>query len=386
VLSKEETVARLPTLEREGLRGGTVYHDGQFDDARLAVNLAQTAAEHGATVANYVEVVELRKVGGFVTGVVAVDAETGRAYELRARVVVNATGAFSDAVRRLDDSSSPPIIRPSQGVHIVLAKDFLPGDEAVMVPHTSDGRIIFMIPWYGRVVVGTTDTPVDAAVAEPVATEAEIDFLLETSARYLSHDPTRADIRAVFVGIRPLVRGVGEEGTAALSREHTIAVSEAGLVTIAGGKWTTYRKMAEDTVDVAADLAQLPERACATKFLRIHGHVDGVGERTPFAEYGSDASALSQLVASDASFAERIHPAFEARVGQVVWAARHEMARTVDDVLARRTRMLFLDTRASLAAAPQVAKILAAELGRDTTWERDQLQRYRSLAESHLLA
>jgi len=291
--------------------------------------------------------------------------------------VVNATGAFADAIRRLDDPSAPRIIQPSQGVHIVLDKPFLPGEDAIMVPRTSDGRIIFMIPWYGRVVVGTTDTPIEAAVAAPVPMPQEIDFLLETSARYLAHDPTRRDVRAVFAGIRPLVRGVAEGDTAALSREHTIAVSESGLVTIAGGKWTTYRKMAEDTVDVAAELAQLPERPCPTKELRIHGHVAERPAR--FAEYGSDAAELESWVAAEPALGEAIAPGIDACAAQVVWAARREKARTVDDVLSRRTRAAFLDLDASLSAAPRVAEILARELARDAGWVRDQVRAFGEL-------
>jgi len=379
LLSKEETIKRLPTIETEGLRGGIIYHDGQFDDARLAVNLAQTAVEQGATVINYAEVTALSKENALVNGVTAIDRETGRSVEIRGRVVINATGAFADSIRHLDDPRAPRIIQPSQGVHIVLDKPFLPGEDAIMVPHTSDGRIIFMIPWYGRVVVGTTDTAIEAAVPEPTPTPQEIDFLLETSARFLTHDPTRSDIRAVFVGIRPLVRGVGEGDTAALSREHTIAVSQSGLVTIAGGKWTTYRKMAEDTVDVAADLAQLPQRPCATKELRIHGHTIASGRGTRFAEYGSDAPELVDWIQSDPALAEPIRPEFDACVAQVVWAARNEMARTVDDVLCRRTRAVFLDIEASLAAAPRVAEILARELGRNEDWARDQVRRFQDL-------
>jgi glycerol-3-phosphate dehydrogenase len=385
-LSKEETAQRLPTIETEGLRGGTIYHDGQFDDARLAINLAQTAAEQGATVVNYANVTELQTSGNLVTGVAVQDVETGAVYRPGARAVINATGAFSDVIRRMDDPEARDIISPSQGVHIVLDRVFLPGSDAIMVPHTADGRIIFVIPWYDRVVVGTTDTPIEEATAEPLPTDAEIEFLLTTSARYLTRDPTREDIRGVFVGIRPLVVGAGDETTAALSREHTVNVSKTGLVTIAGGKWTTFRKMAEDTVDCAAAVAELPERPCETRALRIHGYDENAAAHGPLAVYGSDAPELRRLMDGDARLAERLDPAFDYCAGQVVWAARHEMARTVEDVLARRTRALLLDTRASVEMAPQVADLMAGELKRDSVWARRQVRDFRSLAEAFLLS
>jgi glycerol-3-phosphate dehydrogenase len=384
-LSREETVQRLPTIETEGLRGGIVYYDGQFDDGRLAINLAQTAAEQGATLVNYANVSALQKTGDLVTGVVVQDVETGAERRAEARAVINATGAFSDAVRRMDDPQAQAIIGPSQGVHIVLDRAFLPGSDAIMVPHTDDGRIIFVIPWYDRVIVGTTDTPIETVVAEPLPREEEIEFLLSTSARYLIRDPTREDVRGVFVGIRPLVKGGGDETTAALSREHTVNVSKAGLITIAGGKWTTYRKMAEETVDCAAAIAQLPERPCETHALRIHGHDENAAAHGELAVYGSDAPALRRLMAEDARYEERLHPAFDYRGGHVVWGVRHEMARTVEDVLARRTRALLLDTRASMEMAPKVAELMAEALGRDAVWARHQVRDFRALAEELLL-
>jgi len=385
-LSREETIERLPTIETEGLRGGIIYHDGQFDDARLAINLAQTAAENGATVLNYAKVTALLKSDDLVAGVEWHDVETGEVYEARARAVVNATGAFSDELRLLDDTRAQPIISPSQGVHIVLDRAFLPGNDAIMVPHTDDGRIIFMIPWNGRIVVGTTDTPIAEATPEPEAEEGEVEFLLETSARYLIRNPTRADVLSVFVGIRPLVKGGAGEAGAALSREHTVSVSKSGLVTIAGGKWTTYRKMAQDTVDLAATVGGLPERPCRTEELRIHGCDEKASEHGPLAVYGSDAPALRHLVAEDPRLAEPLHPSFSHCAGEVVWSVRHEMARSVTDVLARRTRVLLLDARAGIEIAPRVAELMARELGRDDAWILGQLREFHSLAERSLLA
>lgn len=386
-LSKEETIERIPTIEPDGLDGGVIYYDGQFDDARMAVNMAQTAAEQGGVLLNYMRVTGLLKNGEEVSGVQAVDQETGRAYEVAAKAVINATGAFTDGVRRMDDPSAKPMIIPSQGVHIVLDRSFMPGDTAIMVPKTDDGRILFAIPWHDRVLVGTTDTPVDRATLEPRPTEEEIQFLLEHTARYLTRDPQPEDVLSAFAGIRPLV-GVASEGdeTASISRDHTLHIAPSGLVTIAGGKWTTYRKMAEDTIDQAALIADLEDRDCVTKSLQLHGYHQNTEPFGSLADYGSDAPELEALMRDDDRHAERLHPHHEVVAGQVVWAVREEAARTVEDVLARRTRMLLLDARASIDMAPRVARLLAEELGRDEAWERDQIEAYTELARGYLVA
>jgi len=362
VLSVAETRERLPTIETEGLRGGVIYYDGQFDDARLAVALAQTAADQGATLVNYAKVSGLVKDAGLVVGVEVEDIESGAVHRPKARVVINATGAFSDGVRRLDAIDAQSIIQPSQGIHIVLDRAFHPGSDAIMVPHTNDGRVVFVIPWNDRVVIGTTDTPIDAVSMEPIPRDDEIDWLLETSAHYLVRDPDRGDVRATFAGIRPLVKSGGEDNTAALSRDHTVNVSKSGLVTIA--------------------------RPCDTQELRLHGYESavGTGASGAFAIYGSDGPALTRLVEERPELGERLHPDFDYVGAQVVWAVRHEMARTVEDVLARRLRALFLDTRASLAMAPFVAAMMAAELGRDSGWESEQVEALREVAEPLLVS
>ncbi|GIV58340.1 MAG: glycerol-3-phosphate dehydrogenase [Rhodothermaceae bacterium] len=384
-LSREETLERLPTIEPEGLRGGVIYYDGQFDDARLAVNMAQTAVDLGGTVLNYMRVTGLVKTGDMVTGVEAEDVETGRAYTLAARVVINATGVFTDAIRHLDDPAAPPMIRPSQGVHLVLDRSFLPGETAIMVPHTDDGRVLFAIPWHDRVVIGTTDTPVEAPSLEPRPLPEELDFLLTHAARYLSQDPAPADVLSVFAGLRPLVNpGEGEE-TAEISRDHTLHIARSGLVTITGGKWTTYRKMAEDTIDQAAVLAHLDERPCVTKTLPLHGwhtHAEVFG---PLAEYGADAPRVQMTLTEQPGWNEPLHPRLPYRKGEVVWAVRHEMARTVEDVLARRTRALLLDARASMEAAPVVAALMAAERDYDAAWQDQQVTAYTDLARGYLM-
>ncbi|WP_373499703.1 glycerol-3-phosphate dehydrogenase/oxidase [Desulfococcus sp.] len=383
-LSKEKTLAFIPTLEPRGLRGGVIYYDGQFDDARLAVNMAQTAVEQGGTVVNYMRVESLVKSGGMVRGVNVRDMETGEAYALTAKVVINATGVFSDAVRRMDDPEAPGIITPSQGVHIVLDKSFMPGDTAIMVPHTDDGRVLFAIPWKNRVVVGTTDTEMADAPLDPCPLPEEIDFLLSHAARYLTKDPTREDILSAFAGLRPLVSLGGYENTAAISRDHTLNISRSGLLTITGGKWTTYRKMAEDTVDQAALLAQLQERPSVTKELNIHGFHQNAGQFGHLAVYGSDAVSVQALLGEDPRFACPLHPAHPYLAGEVVWAVRREMARTVEDFLSRRRRVLILDARASMEMAPVVARLMALELGRDGRWESDQTRAFEALARGYL--
>jgi glycerol-3-phosphate dehydrogenase len=385
-LSREETVERIPTIEREGLRGGVIYHDGQFDDARLLIDMVTTAYEQGAVPVNYVRAKGFRRdTDGFLDAVEIEDEETGRTHVVLARAVINATGAFSDEVRSLDEPGTAPMIRPSQGVHVVLPRAFLPGDSAIMVPHTDDGRVLFAIPWHGCVVVGTTDTPIDTAALEPVPFPEEVDFILKHAARYLTKDPTRDDVLSVFAGIRPLVATVAEESdTAKISREHTIHVSHSGLITIAGGKWTTYRKMAEDAVDFAAPLAGLELRACVTRNLNLHGYHQHPETFGALEHYGSDAPEVEGVLAERSGYGEPIDPRLDARLGEVAWAVRKEMARTVDDVLARRTRSLLLDARAAIEAAPRVAEVMADELERDRAWIDSQVDTFRELAHGYL--
>ncbi|MBP6964383.1 MAG: glycerol-3-phosphate dehydrogenase/oxidase [Armatimonadetes bacterium] len=390
LLSQERTQELIPTIETNGLRGGVMYYDGQFDDARLIVNMVQTAAEQGAVLANYLGATSLLKTDDVVSGVIAEDAETGERFDIRGKIVINATGPFTDSVRRMDDPDARPMIDPSQGVHIVLDRSFLPGDTAIMVPHTDDGRVLFAIPWHDAVVVGTTDTPVKSIEVEPKPLREELDFLLTHAARYLAKDPTESDVLSAFVGIRPLVGSSGAENTAALSRDHTVHISNTGLITVAGGKWTTYRKMAEDTVNQAALLGQLdpessPARSCITTGLHIHGFHKNAERFGDLAIYGSDAPALEALVRRKPEYAERIHPDAPHVVGEVVWAVRREMARTVEDFLSRRTRALLLGAKRSVEMAPAVARIMAGELGRDASWAARQVEEYASLAQGYIV-
>jgi len=385
-LTRDQTLKALPTINPEGLLGGVQYHDGQFDDARLLINLAQTAAEQGAVLLNYFKVKGLRKDSELlVSGVFAEDVETGRQYEVPARAVINATGPFADAVLKLDDPDAKPMISPSQGAHLVLDKSFLPTDSAIMVPHTRDGRVMFAIPWRHHALVGTTDTPITEAALEPAPFSTEVDFILETAGAYLRRRPKRSDVLSAFAGVRPLVRSGEAANTAALARDHTIHVSPSGLVTICGGKWTTYRKMAEDCVDYAATIARLDERPCPTKHLRLHGARPVPPGWGNLSVYGSDAPHLAALIRAEPALGEKLHPALPYTGAEVLWACRQEMARTVEDVLSRRTRALPLHARAAQAMAPAVAVLMARELGRDEAWQRAQVAEFAKLAARYMV-
>jgi glycerol-3-phosphate dehydrogenase len=386
-LTQKQTVEHIPTIEREGLRSGTLYHDGQFDDARLAVNMAQTAVDHGAVIANYMPVVNFLKENGSVQGVIARDLEEERSYQLSGRTIVNATGVFSDEIRRLDDPEVRPIVQPSQGAHIVLDRSFLPEDSALLVPKTEDDRVVFAIPWHEAIVVGTTDTPVEQPTDEPRPLDEEISFILRHASQYLAKDLRREDILSAFAGLRPLVSLENvDEDTAVIPRDHTLQVSSAGLITISGGKWTTYRKMAEDTVDRAIEIGDLEDRSCKTHDLKLHGYHPAARQFEELSTYGSDAPALQELLDSQSRYAKKLHPERGTRAGEVVWAARHEMARTVEDFLSRRTRTLILDAATSAEMAPKVAGLLAEELGRDEDWERQQVEAYTDLTTRYLPA
>ena len=385
-LSKEETLRQLPNVNPDGLTGGVVYYDGQFDDTRLLINLIATAAEQGATLLNYAKVTGLNNGSdGIVNGVSWQDIESGETFHAPAKVVVNATGIFTDAVRRLADPDASPMIAPSQGAHLVFDRSFLPGSNAILVPRTKDGRVMFAIPWHGHTLVGTTDTPLQESSLEPVALDDEVEFMLETAKLYLAKKPSRSDILSVFAGIRPLVKA-GEGGnTAALSRDHTIHIDKSGLLSITGGKWTTYRNMAQGCVDQAATLADLPDKPCLTQNLNIHGYHPNAAAFGSLSVYGSDAPAIRQLMAENPALGRPLDSQLPCVEAEVVWAARMEMARTVEDILARRTRALFLNAKAAIRMAPRVAGILAGELGRDALWQADQVHGFSQTAQGYLV-
>lgn len=384
-VSKKETMEKLPGIKTDGLKGAILYHDGQFDDSRLAINLAQSILELDGDAINYTKVTGLLKDNkGQLCGVNISDVETGRSYSIRAKAVVNATGVFVDDILQMDKPGSNKSICVSQGVHIVLDKSFFPSADALMIPKTSDGRVLFAVPWHDKVVVGTTDTPVSEASLEPQALEKEINFILETAAGYFTKPPQRSDVLSVFAGLRPLAapQKTGQK-TKEISRSHKIIVSTSKLFTILGGKWTTYRKMGEDMVNRIENELQWPHKASATASLHIHGYAKDMNWQDPFYFYGSDSILLRNQINGNAnewlSEELKIHPQ------QIAWAVQHEMARTVEDVLSRRTRALLLNARESRRIAPEVANIMAKLLGKDEQWKNDQVIAFNKLAEQYVL-
>ncbi len=372
-VSASEAMQIVPALRRDLVRGGVVYHDGQFDDARLLLTMARTAHDQGACLVNYVAVTGLEKSKtGAISGVTYVDQETNVELQINAHCVINAAGPFCDSVRKMDDADSDTMLAHSQGVHLVLPRSFFLGDTAMIVPKTPDGRVIFVIPWHDRVIVGTTDTPIPDAKDEPVPLAGEVQFLLELTAAYLSKAPQISDVLSVFTGIRPLVKGDKSARTASLSRDHAIRVSSSGLLTNAGGKWTTVRKMAEDCVDRAVEETSLNASSCKTKSLKLHGYTEIPQTKNPRGFYGTDLDGIKKLESESSELSQPMCKSLPIRRSDVVWAVRHEMARTVEDVLARRTRSLLLDCAAAASIVPLVAEVMARELGRDASWCREQ--------------
>ena len=382
-LNKEETLALAPNLDQEGLRGGVLYHDGQFDDARLAIHLAMTAVDHGAVVINYMSVEGLVKENGKVCGVIAKDSFGNKEYEIKARAVINATGIFSDIIAKLDDKNAEPLISHSQGIHLVFDKEFLLSDTAIMIPRTDDGRVLFAVPWHNKIIVGTTDTPVSSASEEPVAMKEEIEFVMQHIHRYLKKDPSYGDIRSIFAGLRPLVKS-SSRITSAISRDHHIAVSDSELITITGGKWTTYRKMAEDVMEIAIHKAGMSEKECVTKQLKIHGYKETSNYKASLYYYGTDQDHIDLLIKKDSSLEELVHPSLPFIKAEIVWAIKNEMCMTVEDALSRRTRALLLDAKAAIESAPAVASLMAKEMAKDENWIKAQINIFNSLAKNYL--
>ncbi|HZV67896.1 MAG TPA: glycerol-3-phosphate dehydrogenase/oxidase [Saprospiraceae bacterium] len=382
-LSLDETLKAAPTLDPEGLRGGVLYHDGQFDDSRMAIHLAMTAADHGAVVLNYFNVEGFIKNNGKVGGVRVTDTIAKETFEIKAKVVINATGVFTDSVLQADDAAAESIVTLSQGIHLVFDASFLPSDTAIMIPRTEDGRVLFAVPWHEKLIVGTTDTPVDNASIEPVAMDEEVDFVIEHMRDYLTKEPVYEDIKSVFCGLRPLIKG-NQKSTASISREHHISISESGLISIAGGKWTTYRKMAEDVLDVAIQSAHLTPVKSITNDLHIHGYKTEVDFKSPLYYYGSDIDFVEKLMKENTTWADKIDHRLSYLKAEIIWAVRNEMCMTIEDLLARRTRMLFLDAQASIDAAPLVARIMAAEMDKDASWIHQQVEEYKLIAKNYL--
>jgi glycerol-3-phosphate dehydrogenase len=383
ILGPNETQRRLPNIATKDLRGSILYHDGQFDDARLALALARTAEDNGAVVLNYVRSKSFLKSDGRITGGIVEDTETGTEIAVHATCVINATGIFTDDLRRADNPNISKLLSVSRGTHIVVPAAVLAGDTAIMVPKTPDGRVIFAIPWCGKVVIGTTDLAATKVEMEPGHEPSEIDYLIETVNPYLATPIGRADILSVFSGLRPLVTGKSAT-TSKLSREHHIDTSPTGLITVAGGKWTTYRRMAEDTLSFAIKHQMLPPKPCVTAGVRLHG-APNASDPGPLSRYGTDAAEIERLQQSSPELAQRIDPDLPFTFAEAVYAVRHEMARTLEDVLSRRMRALLIDAKAAQRAAPEVARVMAQELHASADWQSQQVAAFERLAAAFYL-
>ena len=370
LLSKRETLKKLPNLNKNRLKGGILYFDGQFNDTRLLIDLIKTASENMAATLNYAKVVSLSKnEENKINGVKFEDTETGEVFSAKAKVVINATGAFCDSIRELSDKYSSSMISASQGIHLVFDSSFVQGEDAIMIPKTSDGRVLFAIPWQGKTIVGTTDTPIKTINLEPKPLDKEIEFILDTCKNYLSNPPKRENILSVFAGIRPLVRSAAAKNTASLSRGHTIEIDNTNLLTLTGGKWTTYRHMAEDAVNKAIELANLPDNKCVTQSLKIQN---------------KKSKQISDLIEETSELAAKLHEDFPYQKADVVNAVRNEMARTPEDVLARRTRILFLNAKIAITISKEVSQIMASELQKDKKWIDQQLLDFENIAQKYI--
>jgi glycerol-3-phosphate dehydrogenase len=384
-INRKRTINCLPQLKAKGLKGGIVYHDGQFDDARMALELAKSSIENGAMVLNYFMVTGLLKnENRKINGIKAIDLASGNEYSFKAKLVINATGVFTDAIIRLDHPGKMPSIKPSQGVHIVIDKSFLQSSSAIMIPKTDDGRVLFAIPWYNEVVLGTTDTPIDTISLEPVALEEEVNFILQTVGKYLVKPPGRKDVLSIFAGLRPLAAVPDNpSSTKEVSRRHKITLSSSGLLSVFGGKWTTYRRMAEETIDKAIKAGLLDNRKCVTETLKMASFPDN-NSILRFKIYGNKSFEIEKLISDNPELGIPFDPKLPYTRAEIIWSCRNEMPLTIEDMLARRTRALFLNARASLHIAPEVAELMAGELGFDIRWREEQIESFKELIKNYL--
>ena len=383
ILSIKKTQQYIKGLDGKKLSGGVAYFDGQFDDARLCITLALTAVDVSATMLNHCKVVNLIRENEKVKGVVIKDELNNEMYEARGTIVVNATGVFVDEVLKMDDDGLAKTVFPSQGIHIVVDKQFFPGEQALFIPRTDDGRVLFAVPWHDKALIGTTDTGVEQVLLEPLVTEEEVEFVISHFNRYVHTGLQRSDVKSVFAGLRPLIKIPGVKKTAVLPRDHTIWISKGGMINISGGKWTTYRKMAQELILKSHYAGGLAYTRCQTETMKLHGWMKKVDYEDPLHYYGSDAAAIRFL--QHQGFSQLIHPALTYTVAEVMWAVGNEMAMTVEDVLARRTRALFLDAKAAIEAAPLVADIMMKEMNKDEAWKEEQLKDFYKVANGYLL-
>jgi len=383
ILSKEETLKLIPNVKKKDLIGGVIYHDGQFDDSRMAISLAITAENNGATLLNYFEVKKLIKKNNIINGIVVKDNISNKLFEIKGKVVINATGVFSDTIMKMDSPRKKKMIKPSQGVHIVLDQKFLKSQHAILIPHTSDGRVLFAVPWNNQVILGTTDTPLNETKEEPVALKEEVKFILKNAQNFMTEKPTISDIKSVFAGLRPLAAENDIKNTKEISRHHKISVSESGLLSILGGKWTTYRKIAEDAINTSISIGGFNEKKCITEDLKIHGYMENPDWKDPLHVYGKDASLIKRLKIKNGnkSLSKKLH----ITPNQIIWSLKNEMAIKLEDILARRTRCLFLDAKETIKIAPKVLQVMKTFLKKDNDWEKKEFSNFMEISKNYIL-
>jgi glycerol-3-phosphate dehydrogenase len=383
-LSKAKTLSYLPDVSQDKLSGGVLYFDGQFDDSRLAINLAQTAIDNGAVVVNYLGVSDFIKSENKIIGVIAKDTFIEEEISIKGKVIINATGVFADDLLQLAEGHAEKTIAPSQGIHLVIEKHFFSGNTAMMVPKTDDGRVLFVIPWHDKLILGTTDTPVRDVTLEPIALREEIDFVISHFNRYTTSEIKYSDIKSVFVGLRPLAKVENVNATKVMPRDHVIKVLPSGLIHITGGKWTTYRSMAKHAIDKAIQYSGLHFSTCKTKHLQIHGWTEK-RLNSHLSIYGSDAVFIEELIKKDNLLAEKIHVDYPYTKAEIVWFIQNEMAQTIEDILARRIRLLFIDAKAAIEIAPIIADIFIETNNKTVTWKQEQIETFNIVANNYLI-
>ena len=383
IISKQETEKLIPNVNKKGLRGGVIYHDGQFDDSRMAITLALSADSKKTALLNYCNVEGLIKKDGEIKGLNFTDSINSKKYQIKSKVVINATGVFAEEIIRMDQPKIEKMIQPSQGVHIVLERRFLKSKHAILIPQTSDGRVLFAVPWKNYVVVGTTDTQVKKASEEPKALKEEVDFILKNAGKYMSVKPKKDDIKSVFAGLRPLAATSNKQSTKEVSRSHKIDISPSGLISVLGGKWTTYRKIAEDALDKAISINKLKKKKCKTERTKLFGFKRNVSWSDPMHVYGSLKKKVESLggINDNKSLSNK----FYISNNIIEWSIIHEMALTVEDILARRTRCVFLDSKESKRIAPIVAQKMADVLGEDDKWIDAELKKFNKLIKNYIV-
>ncbi|WP_445435870.1 glycerol-3-phosphate dehydrogenase/oxidase [Candidatus Borreliella tachyglossi] len=385
LLSKSETIKKIPNIKTEGLKCSVVYYDDSFDDARMAISMLRTFTEKGGLAFNYAELVSFTKENGKISGAVIKDRMTGEEAIIKSNCIINATGIFADAIRKLDDSSAPSIIRPSQGTHLIIKKDKFNTDCAMLIPKTSDNRVLFVVPWHDGIVCGSTDVSIDKIEEEPKSLESEIEFIIDNMNNYLNHKISRNDVQSVYTGIRPLIIDPqGEQNTSKISRDEKIFVSDSNLITIAGGKYTTYRKMAEKTLKKAIENNLISNSTSITENLKLHGYIEKeevLSMPEPFRVYGSDFQTLSKME----GFNNKIHADLSLNEAQISFAIEFEQAKTVEDILSRRTRSLLLNAKATIEATPRIAEIMMHKLGKSEEWKNEQIKSFTEIAKKYLV-